>query len=322
MAKQPVNLRQKAIFVPHIRIPWREGGAVVAQPNNMVYKAQTPEEAWLEEATGKIGEWRSLTRSVYLRWAITINASELAQQRYRDLPEDRGLRTMTLRMVDGRPEQVPLAVWPAREAAQHYSTTTPLIAAYGVADLFGALEDIIFDFYEIFLRSNPQPLTHGPEYRDLRRLWHNRNNDAESGTQWRTAWQERFNSWRRKRAYDGLGDVLVALYRHAGLKRPSHYKHADVADWAGTLEMIAELRNLVVHGAATVSQRLAELSNTPTSLTFDFQVEADLDVKLHHLQSVECFGDQLLTAFNMSLMEKALGPLDRLKKGQDGEQQR
>jgi hypothetical protein len=49
------------------------------------------------------------------------------------------LRTNTLRIAGGLPQQVPLAIWPAPEAADRYTQTTPLTAAYGVADLFGAL---------------------------------------------------------------------------------------------------------------------------------------------------------------------------------------
>jgi hypothetical protein len=299
------------VFVPHFRIPWQDGVAAIVQPNNLVHRARNADEAWIEEATGKIGDWRSLTRSVYIRWAITINASALAEQRYRDMREDQALRTNTLRVVHGHPEQTILAIWPAPEAAGHYATVTPLIAAYGAADLFGALEDVLFDLYEIFLRHNPEPLMRGAEFRDLRRSWHRRGDNPEAAEAWQTAWAARFDLWRRKRAYDGLQNVLVAFYQHAGLQRPSFYRLADVADWARTLEMIAELRHLIVHGAAVVSDRLAALCNTQNSLTFDFEAGQPLDVRLHHLQSVECFCDQLLTAINLSLVERAIGPLPK-----------
>lgn len=61
--------------------------------------------------------------------------------------------------------------------------------------------------------------------------------------------------------------------------------------------------------APRTSDRLAALSNTQTSMTFDFVAGEALDVKLHHLQSIECFCDQQLTAVNMSLLERAIGPL-------------
>jgi hypothetical protein len=311
------NLRARATFVPHVRIPWTDGAAAIVQPNNVIWRASAPEEIWIEEATAKIGEWRSLARSVYLRWALTINASAKAEERYRTLPADQALTTSTLRVLDGAPRQVEIARWPAAQAAEHYAAITPLIAAYGVADLYGALEDIIFDFYEIVLRHNPESLLRGDEYKTLRRLRAQRGASPDAENAWREAWDQRFATWRRKRAYDGLPDVLIALYRHAGLRRPSQYSRTDVADWARSLEMIGELRHHVVHGAAVVSEKLGALSGTANSLTFDFAAGTALDVRLHHLQSVECFTDQLLSAFNLSLMEKALGPLRDIAGGRN-----
>ena len=309
MTASPPNLRARAAFVEHVRLGWRDRDGTDLAVTNLVHKAERPDEAWIEEATSRIGDWRSLTRSVYLRWAITINASELAEQRYRAMPADQALRTNTLRVVNGTPAQVPLAIWPAPEAADRYAQTTPLIAAYGVADLFGALEDVVFDLYEIVLRHNPEAIIRGEEFRDLRRLWRQRTASPEAEAAWRSAWAERFDRWRRKRAYDGVHNVLQALFTHAGLKRPSGYRHTDVPDWCRTLEMIGELRHHIIHGAARVSEKLGRLSNTPTSLTFDFAAGQPLDVKLHHLQSVECFCDQLLSAINLSLIEKAMGPI-------------
>jgi hypothetical protein len=125
----------------------------------------------------------------------------------------------------------------------------------------------------VILRHDPGPLIAGEQFRDLRRLWRERQDSAAALFAWQEAWAARYTQWRRKRAYDGLHEVLSALSRHAGLSRPSFYRHTDVADWCRTVQMIAELRNDVVHGAAVVSEKLAGLSNGPTSLTFDF-VEA------------------------------------------------
>lgn len=308
MDKLPKNLRARATFVPHVRVPSKDFRAANISPTNIVIPASSPEEAWIAESTAKIGDWRSLTISVYLRWAITINASVRAEQRYRETPKDQALQTTTLRVINGRPEQSVIAVWPAPEAAENYAKTTPLISAYGVTDLFGCLEDVIFDLYEIFLRHNPLQILSGPEFRKHRFLWHHRNDDTAASSAWNAAWAERYGKWRRNKAYDGLHNVLRAFFNHAGLRRPSFYDQTDIEDWCRTLEMIAELRNLIVHGAATVSTRLRELSGTRTSLTFDFQSDAELDVQLHHLQSIECFCDQLLTAINISLVEHSMRP--------------
>ena len=219
---------------------------------------------------------------------------------------DQVLQTLILRVVDGDLRQVPLAVWPAPEAADNYARTTPLIAANGVADLYGALEDIVFELYKTFLSHNPQSLMEGDDFHELRRLWREHGADAAADAAWKTAWKERFDNWRRKRAYDGLDTVLAAFYQHARLRRPRSYRLTDVEDWARTIKMIAELRHLIVHGAAIMSDGLANLSGTPTSLTFEFVAGEQLAVCLHHLQSVECFYDQLLTAINLSLVERAL----------------
>jgi hypothetical protein len=101
------------MFVEHQRLGWRDREAHDLAATNLAHEARGPEEAWIEDAASRIGDWRSLTRSVYLRWAITINATVLAEQRYRALPEGEALWTNTLRAIRGAPEQVPLAIWPA-----------------------------------------------------------------------------------------------------------------------------------------------------------------------------------------------------------------
>ena len=42
---------------------------------------------------------------------------------------------------------------------------------------------------------------------------------------------------------------------------------------------------------------------------FDFKEDEELTIELIHLQSVECFCDQLLSALNLSLVEKFTGTL-------------
>jgi hypothetical protein len=107
----------------------------------------------------------------------------------------------------------------------------------------------------------------------------------------------------------GFGRVFRAYYQAADLRRPSMYKHTDIDTWCDTINGVAELRNLIVHGAPCVSSELSEFSKRPTSMSFDFVEGAPLIVRLHHMQSIECFADQLLTALNISLLEKAIGPL-------------
>jgi hypothetical protein len=54
-----------------------------------------------------------------------------------------------------------------------------------------------------------------------------------------------------------------------------------------------------------VPPELAEFSLQPANMGFDFREGEKLEINLRHLQGVECFLDQLLTALNLSLLERA-----------------
>ena len=62
-----------------------------------------------------------------------------------------------------------------------------------------------------------------------------------------------------QRAYDPLHRVFTAFFNEAGLKRPSYFKVTDVADWARSIETIAELRHLITHGEGQASEQLQKL---------------------------------------------------------------
>lgn len=288
--------------MPHQRISADEASAKGVIPTNLVLKSSIAENAWISKATASIGDWRSIARSAYLRWAITINACHVAKQRYEENPILLYAKSLRWNADADYYDEDVIASWPPPDAAKQYERTIPLLAAHGVVELFGALEDVVFELYKIFFDYNPQALIEGDQFRFLRQLWRARSRNGEATVAWNQAWEKRFAQWRRKRAYDGLHSVFAAFFEHSGLRRPSFYKITDLDDWSRSIEMIAELRNLIVHGAATVSTRLAELSVG----AFDgFVAGEPLEVTLEHLMAVECFSDQLLTAVNVSLLEAA-----------------
>lgn len=104
----------------------------------------------------------------------------------------------------------------------------------------------------------------------------------------------------KKRIYCGLGKVLLAYYVSAGLRRSKSYTRADVADWAETLEAIATLRNCLVLGAKVVPKELASNSRKSYAAALNFVERQPLGVELIHLQGIELFSDQPLTAINLS----------------------
>jgi hypothetical protein len=314
------SFRNRVLFVEQTEIdvqdPAVEGGLPSIQ--NVIWRTEDPEKKWIEYATERVGDWRSFTRSVYMRWAITINALHVARDRYRSHPEI-ALTVDTVRVSEKGTQRVHLAVWPAAQAASNYDASIPLMSAYGVQDLFGAFEEIIFALYEIFLTAHPQELMKGPEFKELRALYRAKDAGKNEMATFEAAWAQRFEAWRRNRSYDGLHRVFASLWRAAKLKRPSWYQLSDIEDWCRTIETIGEIRHLIIHGEDLVSKRLGDLCAAQPHLGFKFREGDRLDVQLIHLMIVEQFLDKLLSTINFSLFELALGkPLPKPAEAAEG----
>jgi hypothetical protein len=299
--------------VPHVRRELPDPRLLAEGVQNLIHKSDKPEHQWICETTARIGEWRSKSRTTYMRWALTINGLCVAVERYQDWPDDKRFHVRSIRFPRGRIEPVVLAEWTGAEAAANHRETTTLMSSYGISDLFGVLEEIVFAAYRIFLDHNPQALLRGPEFNELRQLRARAKEDATAREEWHAQWNDRVEKWQRNRLYDGLGAVFLSFMRDAGLQKPHWYQHSTPETWAETIGGIGELRNLITHGVGTVSRKLAEFSAKPTSMTFDFKEGEPLDVKLMHLMGVDAFIDQLLTALNASLIERAVGPKPELR---------
>jgi hypothetical protein len=211
---------------------------------NFVHKARRAEELWIQETTSKIGDWRSVTRSTYIRWALCINGLLLAARNYVEWEPDRQFKINALRVQDKKPELAPIAIWTGKEAAENHERTAELVAAYGMLDLFGALEEILFQAYRIFLEHHPSTLLKGAEQKGLRQLYYAQRRNPALSEEWLVAWRERLDSWQKRRVYDGLGKVFKAYFRDADLKRPSFFEMTTIDHWAETISGIAELRRL------------------------------------------------------------------------------
>lgn len=273
---------------------------------NIIYRTDEDEKKWIEKSTEMIGDFRSVFRSVYMRWAITINSLFLARDRY-EAHADLGLRVDTVRASATGPERVELALWHGKQAAKNYHACIPLMGGYGVQDLYGALEEVVFELYEIYLNAHPQELMKGDDFKFLRKLHRNREVSAEAETAFQDAWADRLEGWRRKRAYDGLQNVFVAFWRKAGLKRPSWHEKTDIESWSKAIETIGLIRHHVTHGEELVSEKLGELCAEQPQLGLDLKAGEQLVIYTEHLMFVEAIFDQLLTMINISLLEKGHG---------------
>lgn len=303
------SLRRRAGFKKHPHQDWvgRKGEGSF----DIILEKGDKTPGWIADTTRKIPEWRRDVKDVYLRWAITINAMHVARDRYQSHPE-LGLETKTFRAPDGRAEIVVLETWTAADTARNYDLSMPSLSAFALTDLYGLLEEIIFEMYLIYLNDDPSDLIKGDEFRELRRLHRRKDQGRDAATEWETAWASRLQKWQRKRLYDGLHDVFKAYFQNTGLRRPSGFNKSDIADWARIVEAIGEARNLIIHGVGTVSDKLADITAALPTDVFRFERGQELNVRLEHLMFIECFCDQLFNALNTSLVEKVHGDLDKL----------
>ena len=155
------------------------------------------------------------------------------------------------------------------------------------------------------LHHNPATLLRGDDYRALRRLYNEATSDPDKETEWQQAWMERLEGWQRNKIYEGLDKVFLGFCSQTRIKAPSWYKHTTIETWAETIKGIAILRNCVAHGVRITPKELSEFSTKPYAMFFDFQEGEPLKIELRHLQSIEAFTDQFLTAINYSLLELA-----------------
>jgi hypothetical protein len=242
-----------------------------------------------------------------MRWAITINALHVARDRYRALHGQTGLSVYHLKAAGDDVVKEHLVIWSGEQAAENYELSIPLMSAYGVQDMYGAMEEIIFDLYEVYLNENRHDILKGDEFRDLRRLERESRNDKEVAGAYEKAWQERLDGWRRKKLYSGLHNVFHSFWNRAGLKRPPWYKHTDIGDWCTTIEIFGELRNLITHGEDKASQRLEELVSKQPFLGLTFEAGTELHIKLSDMMIMEHFLVNLLNTINLSLFQRGIG---------------
>lgn len=272
--------------------------------NNFIFKAEDPKYIWIENTTKKIGEWRATFRSTYISWAITINGLHVANKKYSDENwiKDHAFKISSVRNTEYGVGIIPIAKWESKKVAIAHLKPIPMLCSYGIIDLYSCLEEFVFDFYKIFLLENPSQLMQGGNYRELRKLYQNR---EENINEWQKAFSERLDIWQRKKLYDGLGKTFRSYCTSSKLEKPSCYTNTDLESWAQCIEAIASLRNCLTHGVNIVPEELAEYSNMPYRMGFNFKEGEELILNLDHFMNIEAFFDSLLTGLNISLFERS-----------------
>lgn len=150
--------------------------------------------------------------------------------------------------------------WP--DAAKIHMRTIPKLIAWGFVDICSALEDFVFEMFEIFLRGNPESLIQDPEHLGLRILWEQRS-EPGSRQAFLDAFGPRLRAWREKKSFTRLDRLFLDLLTRAGLEKPSGFASGP-EDWAAALRLFSLIRNSVVHGIAKYPKNWSSRALSPS----------------------------------------------------------
>jgi hypothetical protein len=292
-------------LVGHTLIRFDEFPVAEVAANNLITTSKNPEDSWTTALMEQIGEWRAVLRSTYIRWAMAINGLHVAAAKYEAESSPKKFTVTSLRTGKSGPSREVIAEYSFKEAAADHVKVQPMLCAHGFIDMYAGLEEMVFNMYRRYLTAHPDHLMDGPSYKDLRKLSRNAENSPEDKAAWERAISERLDKWQRKRLYDGLDKVLLAFFQIAGLQTPTGYTHTTVETWSESIAGVSLIRNLLIHGENRVPQELEDFSQKPHGLGFQFKAGELLRLSIVDLQILELFCDALLTAFNLSLMERA-----------------
>lgn len=297
-----MSLKRDKLYSEPVVLPIGEAFKNLGKIDNVIIKTDIPEAKWLEASTGRIGYWRSLFRSTYIRWALAINGLHLAGAKYasNEFKKKQQFIVSCFRMNGKQADTVPLVEWKGDFAAKAHMDTISVMASYGIIDMFSCIEEFVFDFYKIFLKWNPRVFVQGKDNKAFRKIY----NDREANpTAWETAISERLIKWQRKKLYDGLDRVFLAYFAEAKLEKPSVYTKSSPETWAEAIKAIGVLRNSLIHGERLVTQELFDISQKVTILGPKIKLGDEIRLGTVNLMNIEMFLDQLLNAMNLSMLE-------------------
>ena len=245
---------------------------------------------------------RKKLRSCYIRWALTINALHAAHDRYENNP-DIALQVWFIRQKEFfSPQFIPMLTLDNDKVKNNTKKCIDVISAYGIYDIYGCFEEIIFELYEVYLHHRPEQLLQGSEYRVLRRLHRQRHKSEADKIKWETAFSRRLDDWRRKKTYSPLAKTFEALIGDVGLLNTGSF--SDNKNLAGAIRVIdiaAELRNIITHGGHTVTDRLDTLCLGGGDMLFPFKKGMEIVVSKNEFSAIESYFDSIIFDINVSI---------------------
>ena len=291
------------------------------------FECDDPAKQWIPEANSIIMDFGGVFHSVFLRWAVTVNGLHIAAERYKSRDWIDGGKHFAItgirNALDGSgPSQTHVRIWDGQMASEVHSSSIPMLAAWAFCNMYSCLEEFVFKLFRVYLEANPLTICRGEEFGHLRRMYREQNLSEAHRLSWNEAWEQRLNSWHRKKLYDNIEKVFNNFVEKTGIKIPIAYGN-DFAytDVAKTLGGIALIRNCFIHGVTDVPVDLGAFCSTPQSLFFDYASGEKFEITLHELATFEFFADTFTQTLNTSLFELAHPELKGLTSRSSGRDQ-
>jgi hypothetical protein len=266
--------------------------------DNVIISASNQNQKWIEETTEQIGDWRAKFRSAYIKWALCINSIEKAIDRYSEKEYEFFIQSYR-NDEHGKICLSKIALWKGNEVSDNYRIIMPLMAENGIVELYSIIEEYIFISYKIFLNHNPSVILSGQEFKELKKLYKARNNSTELAEEWNVRWKERINNWHRKKAYDGIKKIFNSYSQVSKLSMGGLGE--ALTEIAEGLNVVALLRNLLVHNEPLVTEEFARLtSQNICPFPNIFEKGKKLAPELSTLMGIEHMCDRMLSVINFS----------------------
>lgn len=277
-----------------------------------------PDKKWMEESNKLVMDFSAVFHSIYLRWAVTINGLNVAEEKYSSKEWENPLKAFAVAGIrNGKksPEIVHLKQWDGKTASEIHKSSIPMLAGWAFCNMYSVFEEFIFKLYKIYLEANPLTILRGNDFRELRQLYNNKDTDDSSLKEWENAWKDRLEKWHRKKLYDGLEKIFNSYITLTKLEIPEMYNAPyNLEDVSKTIGGISLIRNCFIHGMAKVPKELADFCNTFQSINFKFIENEKFTIDLTDLMTLEFFSFTFTQTLNNSFNELALPIIKEIAK--------
>ena len=264
---------------------------------HIAFETENEDLSWLEESS-KLGLlYHATFHSIFLKWAVAGNGLHVAADKYKGRKDGQVFRISGYRSDGKAIIPVSLHDYPGNIASQLHVEASLILAGWGFCSLYSGIEEMLFLLFKLYYAHDPENLLQGDEQKPLKALYRKREDNESSKAVWEAAFAERFDQWRVHKGYQGMEKNFSNYVRVTKLDFTSA-SMVPVEKWGKTLNIVSEIRNCFVHGARTVSPKLAGLCATPESFGFSFTEGEPFRIDMNDLAILEMFLDEFTTMLN------------------------